>query len=74
MANKVDELQLSAVLTIDNSDGKIAKTIVENTAAKSARILKLDSMQSATAQDMENGATYLGVMEGNLDVLREALR
>lgn len=74
LANKVDELNLSSVLTLDNSDGKIAKTIVENTAAKSARILKLDSMQSATLADIENGATYLGVMEGNLDVLREALR
>lgn len=74
LANKVDELNLSSVLTIENSDGKIARTIVENTAAKSAQILRMDSMQSATSGDVSNGATYLGVMERNLEVLRDALK
>lgn len=74
LANKADELRLSAVLTLENSDGKIARTIVENTAAKSARILGMDSMQSVTARDAENGVTYLRLMEGNLETLREALR
>ena len=73
LAGKMDELGLPAVMTIDGGDGGIARTIVENTAAKSARILQLDSMQSATGQDADNGKTYLDAMENNLSVLREAL-
>ena len=74
LANKVDELGLSAVLTIESSDGKIARTIVQNTAAKSAQILHMDSMQSTTSQDVKNGVTYLSTMEGNLEVLKQALQ
>ena len=73
LANKVDELGLNTVLTIESSDGKLARTIIENTAAASARILQMDSMQSATARDVTSGATYLGAMENNLKVLKEAL-
>jgi len=74
LAKKVDELELNTVLTIESGDGKIARTIIENTAAKSAQVLQMDSMQSTTAQDVEIGATYLGVMEKNLDVLKETLK
>lgn len=73
LANKADELGLNTVLTIESSDGKLARTIIANTAAKSAQILQMDSMQSTTARDAANGATYLGTMEKNLEVLKEAL-
>ena len=74
LAGKVDELGLPAVLTIESADGKIAETIVQNTAAKTAKILQMDSMQSTTSQDVKNGETYLSTMEGNLDVLKQALQ
>lgn len=74
LANKVDELNLSSVLTIETSDGKIARTIIENTSAKSARVLQMDSMQAATSYDVSNGETYLDAMERNLEVLRDALK
>lgn len=73
LAEKVDELNLKTVLTIENSDQKIAKTIIENTKNKDQKILTLDSMQSTTSQDVENGTTYLSVMQNNLQVLKEAL-
>ena len=73
LANKVDELSLPAVLTIESGDGRIARTIVDNTAAKTAQILQMDSMQSTTAQDVAAGETYLSAMARNLDVLRQAL-
>ncbi|MBP5236846.1 MAG: zinc ABC transporter substrate-binding protein, partial [Clostridia bacterium] len=73
LAKKVDELALPTVLIIDGSDGKIAETIVSNTADKSAKILMLDSMQSVSKQDLAAGADYLSVMEQDLAVLREAL-
>ena len=74
LANKVDELKLGTVLTLENSDQKIAKTIIENTNSKDAKILTMDSMQSTTSQDVAAGATYLSIMEKNSEVLAEALK
>ena len=73
LAQKVDELGLPAVLTIENPRTKIAETVVRNTTAKNQKILALDSMQGTTAQDIRAGVTYLSVMEANLNVLKEAL-
>ena len=73
LANKVDELGLSYVLIIDGGDGKIAATVIENTDDKSREILALDSMQSITKKDAEEGKTYLGIMKSNLQVLKKAL-
>lgn len=74
LAKKADELGLKAILKIETSDGRIAETVAQNTAARDQKILTLDSMQSVTAADMENGETYLAVMERNLAVLGEALQ
>lgn len=73
LAGKVDELSLPAVLTIEGKDHSIAQTIVENTATKDRKILTMDSMQSTTSEDVRNGASYLSIMESNLNVLKEAL-
>ena len=72
LANKMDELGLSAIIKIDGSDGKLAQTILDNTESKSAEILEMDSLQSATTADKNK--TYLSAMEDNLYVLTEALR
>ncbi len=74
LAGKADELNIPAIMTIEGSDRKIAKTIIENTADKDQKILTMDSMQSVTAKDVEAGADYLSVMESNLEVLKEALK
>ena len=73
LAEKVDELSLHSVMTIDGSDHRMAETIVKNTAGKDQQILTMDSMQSVTSADIEGGRTYLSVMEDNLAVLTEAL-
>ena len=73
LAGKLDELALPAVLTIDGSDQKIAKTIIENSAMKDAEILTLDSMQSVTDAEITAGVSYLSIMEDNLAVLKKAL-
>lgn len=73
LANKMDELGLTHVLTIENSDQKIANTIIQNTREKNQTVLALDSMQATTSRDVANGVSYLSVMQGNLDVLKEAL-
>lgn len=73
LANKVDELHLPAVLTIEGANHQIARTIVSNTKAKDQPILTLDSLQSTTTEAAEHGTTYLSVMEANLAVLKQAL-
>ena len=73
LSKKVDELSLRTVLTIEGNDHRIAETIIQNTKNKDQKILTLDSLQSATSKDAQNGYTYLAAMEKNLEVLREAL-
>ena len=70
LSAKTDELALPCVLTLENSDQRIAKTIVENTKTKDAGILTLNSMQAV--QNAES-LSYLGIMRDNLGVLAEAL-
>lgn len=73
LAEKVDELDLPCVMTIEGSDHKIAETIIRNTADKDQKVLTMDSMQAMTASDLKDGKTYLSVMEKNLEALKEAL-
>ena len=74
LAQKVDEVVLKYVITIQKSDQKIANTIIQNTKDKNQQILTLDSMQSTTSDDVANGTTYLSVMQNNLTVLKQALQ
>ena len=73
LAQKVDELGLPAVMTIEHPKTRIAETVVQNTKSKDQKILPLDSMQGTTAADIQSGMTYLSVMEASLEVLKEAL-
>ena len=81
LAGKVDELGLTTVLTIEGDHSGaanqvlqgVAGTIVQNTRAKDAKVLVMDSMQGTTGADAQSGATYLGAMEKNLEVLKQAL-
>lgn len=74
LAEKTDALGLSHVLTIENPNHKIAETVVANTSSKNQQVLSMDSMQSVTSKDVAAGATYLSIMEHNLDVLTQALQ
>jgi zinc transport system substrate-binding protein len=73
LAQKVDELNLPAVLTIEHPSTRIAQTVVSTSQKKDARILAMDSMQSVTQEDVNAGVTYLSMMENNLAVLKDAL-
>ena len=69
LAHKLDELGLKHVMTIDGSDGRIAKTIIENSGDTGRDILTLNSMQGGA----EKNASYLDIMTENLEVLKKAL-
>ena len=75
LVDKVDELALPCVLAIEGPQHRLAETIVKTTkTARSCPVPVLDSLQATTALDAQAGKTYLGAMEANLKVLRQALQ
>ena len=64
---------LPAVLILEGSSEDLASTIIRNTQSQDQDILVLDSMQAVSPQQVEAGASYLGLMEENLTVLQAAL-
>ena len=68
LADKIKALDSKTILTIENSDGKIAKTVIETSGKTDVKIEALDSMQSCGDE-----LDYLSVMTGNLEKLKAAL-
>lgn len=56
-----------------NPQHKIAQTIKNNTKSKNQRIIPMNSMQSITNRDIQNGISYLSIMRDNLNSLKIAL-
>lgn len=73
LAGKVDEIGLSSVMTIEGAQHKIAQTVIQNTKEKNQQILVMDSIQSTTSKDVDNGTTYLSIMSKNLNTLKTEL-
>lgn len=73
LANKIDELSLDYVLVIENSDTKLAQTIIDSSSKKDVQIMTLDSIQSVNRNDIDAGVSYLEIMENNLQVLQTVL-
>ena len=73
LAEKVNEFDLPAVMTIEGTNHTIAETIVKNTKKHDQQILTVNSMQSVTAGAVKNGADYLNIMEKNLEAFKQAL-
>ena len=73
LVEKVDSLDLDYIMVIEGGGTKIADTIIANSARKDRKVLVMDSIQSVTASDLAQGASYIGKMESNLEVLKTAL-
>lgn len=72
LSDKLKDLELPAILTLEGADHKLAETIL-STSGTDAKILSVDSLQSVTAEDVKNGADYIAIMEENYNVFFEAL-
>lgn len=70
LVDEVKKDQLPVVFTIEFSNGRIADSVADATGAKK---LILHSCHNVSAEDMAGGATYLSLMEQNVENLREAL-
>ena len=73
LVKHVEENALPYVMVLENSMQGIAKQVIDNTKSKDQGILVLNSLQSVTREDIESGATYLGLMKEDLAVLKTAL-
>ena len=73
LVGKVDALNLPYVMILETGDDRLAQTIISNSRDKNAQVLTLDSLQAVTAQRVEEGTTYLSIMEKNLEALKTAL-
>lgn len=73
LAAKVDALDLPVIYRIETSDDSLARTVVNSTVQKNQTILVLDSLQAVTEKEIEEGMTYLSVMEQNLERLKQGL-
>ena len=74
LAGKVDELGLKHIFVLEGGNQKIADTVKNSTKSKDQEIVALNSMQSITKKDIEDGVTYLGLMKSNYEVLSKALQ
>ncbi len=66
----VKDNQITAVFTIEFSNGKTAEAICKETGAKR---LTLHSCHNVTKQELESNEGYYSLMQKNLENLREAL-
>ena len=73
LANKIDELGIDTVFTIENSDPSIAQAVIDNSQNKDRNIETLNSIQSVTADTVSSGVTYISIMRQNLETLRKVL-
>lgn len=74
LAQKADEIGADTIFIIDNSDGRIARAIIDNTESKALITAELDSIQSVSKEDIKSGKTYLSMMEENFEILEEAIK
>ena len=70
LTEKLNELSLNYLLVLENSDQKIAKTIIDNSNRQDCLIEELNSMQSI---DINDNKTYLSIMKDNMEILKKVL-
>ncbi len=73
LAERLKTLSLPAVFILENSERELAYTIIATAEKEQTKVLCLHSLQSVSQADIKNGASYLSLMEQNLNALCLAL-
>lgn len=74
LSEKAQQHRLDVLLTTERPGHRLAQAVIEATGEGGREILSMDSMQSVTLEDLDNGATYLSIMQKNLAVLERAMQ
>ena len=72
LTEKINELELSVLMTTESPLENIAETLIANCDNQDIEILALNSLQSVSERN--EGVSYLSLMEENLQVLRKAFQ
>ena len=72
LAAAAEENGLHTILITETSDGSLTDTIAATTQSGLEKAV-LNSMQAVSEEQIENGLTWLAVMEANREVLAAAL-
>ena len=71
LIDKVIEEEINVVFKIELSSDSVAKTIADDSDAK---VATFNTCHNITSEDFNNGETYVSLMYGNLEALKEALK
>ena len=74
LAGKMDSETLPSIFIIENGNDKIAKAVLAaSKKSQDAQILTINSMQSITEKQINDGINYISLMRANLENLKKAL-
>ncbi len=71
LANKIDELDLKYVMTIEGN-ANIKNAVINATKNKNQEVLVLNSLQGVTKSNLKENDSYINFMNQNLNVLKKA--
>ena len=73
LIKEADAHDVSCIAVSESSDKTLASTVISSAKRDDMKIVVLNSMQSITKKEIENGASYISVMNENLDNILLAL-
>ena len=71
LESKVKEEEIPVVLYIELNDGKVAKTIADETGSEA---MQIQTLHNVSKDDFDNGETWISLMTRNIEVLKSALQ
>lgn len=73
LIHEADEHNAKYIAVSESSDKALANTVISSTISKNQKIITLNSMQSVSRSQIDNGETYLSIMKENINKVRTAL-
>ena len=73
LVKKTEELKPDSIFVTESSDKKLAQTVIAGAKLLETKITVLNSMQAVTLEQAENGASYIKIMQENLEKISSAL-
>ncbi len=70
LVDRIKSEKLPAVIITEQTTGSVAQSIANEAGVK---LLKLHSCHNVTKEQLKNGVTYAELMQGNAEVIKEAL-
>ncbi len=74
LVKKTGELKPDSIFVTESSDKKLAQTVIAGAELPETKITVLNSMQAVTLEQAENGASYIKIMQENLEKISSALK